>query len=317
MTQNDILNQVEFEDRVAFGGWSIDLHPPGGMYAAESGSKHLQADGNYYIPFRSLYSRNVKNLLFAGRNISASHVAFGSTRVMATCAVMGEAAGVGAALSIDYRITPRELQANYMKIVQQTMLKQGASLLGVANEDDNDLAQQATVEGSSYCQQIEIREGRERYSLIQNAGFLFPVDSQLENISILLDASVPTIVEIEIWETGKPQNYIPHSIMTRAIAEVAKGEKQWVKFEINNVVIKELQNVFVIVKANKDVALYLSAEPMTGVLSFKDAGAVKIQNLYEQIDSPVLRWSMKGLERKPFCFFCSRQNNSVFNRQGR
>ena len=93
LTQNDIMAQEPFEDRVAFGGWSIDLHPPQGMYAEESGSKHMHADGNYHIPYRGLYSANVTNLLFAGRNISATHVAFGTTRVMATCAVLGEAAG--------------------------------------------------------------------------------------------------------------------------------------------------------------------------------------------------------------------------------
>ena len=100
LTQHDVLGQVEFDDRVAFGGWSIDLHPPGGVYAAERGSKHWHPDGNYHIPLRSLYSRNVENLWMAGRNISASHVAFGTTRVMATCAVLGEAVGIAAAVAL-------------------------------------------------------------------------------------------------------------------------------------------------------------------------------------------------------------------------
>ncbi len=107
LNQNDILAQREFEDRIGFGGWSIDLHPPQGMYAEESGSKHLYMDGVYPIPFRSLYSVNVSNMLMAGRNISATHVAFGTTRVMATCAVLGEAAGTGAALCVKHGVTPR------------------------------------------------------------------------------------------------------------------------------------------------------------------------------------------------------------------
>ncbi len=57
LNQNDILAQRPFEDRVAFGGWSIDLHPPEGMYAQERGAKHLHMDGVYHIPFRSLYSK--------------------------------------------------------------------------------------------------------------------------------------------------------------------------------------------------------------------------------------------------------------------
>src|SRR5699024_889648 len=95
LTQHDVLGQTEFADRVAFGGWSIDLHPVGGVYASERGSRHWHPDGNYHIPLRCLYSRDVANLWMAGRDISASHVAFGSTRVMATCAILGEAAGIG------------------------------------------------------------------------------------------------------------------------------------------------------------------------------------------------------------------------------
>ena len=67
LTQHDVLDQTDFDDRVAFGGWSIDLHPPGGVYAAERGSKHWHPDGNYHIPLRSLYSGNVRNLWMAGR----------------------------------------------------------------------------------------------------------------------------------------------------------------------------------------------------------------------------------------------------------
>ncbi len=130
LNQNDILAQVPFEDRVAFGGWSIDLHPPQGMYSGESGSKHLHPDGIYHIPFRSLYSSNVSNLLFAGRNISATHIAFGTTRVMATCATVGEAAGTGAALCVSKAVSPRELCQKHMKELQQVLLRQDAAIKG-------------------------------------------------------------------------------------------------------------------------------------------------------------------------------------------
>ena len=158
LTQNDIMAQEPFEDRVAFGGWSIDLHPPQGMYAEESGSKHMHADGNYHIPYRSLYSANVTNLLFAGRNISATHVAFGTTRVMATCAVLGEAAGTAAALCVQHGVTPRELSRSRSGELQQTLLKQDASVLGAANRDPLDLARSAKVSASSHLTRIAIEE---------------------------------------------------------------------------------------------------------------------------------------------------------------
>ncbi|WP_164861780.1 FAD-dependent oxidoreductase, partial [Microbacterium sp. CPCC 204701] len=106
LTQNDILDQVDHPDAVAFGGWSIDLHPVEGMYATEAGAHQRYSNGIYGIPFRSYYSRNVPNLLLAGRDISATHVAFGSTRVMATCGAGGEAAGTGAALALDLGVRP-------------------------------------------------------------------------------------------------------------------------------------------------------------------------------------------------------------------
>ena len=110
LTQHDVMDQVRFDDAVGFGGWSIDLHPPGGMYADEDGSKHLLLRRRLLHPVpQPVLARTSRNMLMAGRNISASHVAFGSTRVMATCAVTGEAAGAGAALSARHGVSPREL----------------------------------------------------------------------------------------------------------------------------------------------------------------------------------------------------------------
>ncbi|MFK0115419.1 FAD-dependent oxidoreductase [Streptomyces sp. NPDC090994] len=106
LPQQDILQQRQFEDRVAFGRWSVDLHPVAGMYAEGPGARQRHADGIFHIPLRCLYSVDVDNLLFAGRNISATHIAFGATRVMATCATYGEAAGTAAALCVRDGIPP-------------------------------------------------------------------------------------------------------------------------------------------------------------------------------------------------------------------
>lgn len=301
LTQNDVMEQVEFEDRVAFGGWSIDLHPPGGMYATESGSKHMQPDGIYHIPYRSLYSKNVNNLLFAGRNISASHVAFGTTRVMATCAVIGEAAGTAAALCVNFGTNPRDIYKSYLKNLQQTLLKQDASVVGILNEDVDDMAPKAKISSSSTYKQIHIDKTYEKYVLKENIAFLYPSDSKINNISLLLDANESTEVKIELWKTGKPQNYIPDSILTTSTAKIGKGMEQWVEFKLEPIDLDSPQNIFVIVKANKEVSLYLSDEPLTGILSFRDTGTPKRQKLYENDDSPVTRWTMRGLERKPFC----------------
>src|SRR5690606_35643027 len=84
------------EDAVAYGGWSLDLHPADGVFSEKPGCNQWHAKGIYQIPFRSLYSKNIKNLFLAGRIISATHVAFASTRVMATAAHVGQAIGMAA-----------------------------------------------------------------------------------------------------------------------------------------------------------------------------------------------------------------------------
>ena len=98
LTQHDLEGKTPaFADAVAMGGWPLDDHPPSGFdQPEERPARQIQTAAPYNIPLRSLYSRNIRNLLMAGRNISASHVAFTSTRVMATCAVVGQAAGTAA-----------------------------------------------------------------------------------------------------------------------------------------------------------------------------------------------------------------------------
>jgi len=153
LRQEDIQSGRIFQDQVAYGGWWLDLHPPMGIDAKnEQPCVQHHLDHLYSIPMRCLYSRNVRNLFFAGRNISATHVAFASTRVMATCAVMGQAIGTAAALclgsgpgvSIRRNLTPKAVGN-----LQQTLLRDDVFLLGVGNEDPLDLARGSKVSASS------------------------------------------------------------------------------------------------------------------------------------------------------------------------
>lgn len=148
LTQHDLQSGEVFEDGVAYGGWPIDLHPPEGIDTKEPPNFSVQVP-LYNIPLRSLYSRNIVNLLFAGRNISATHVAYASTRVMGTCSVMGQAVGTAAALCVRHRCTPRELGKEAIRELQQTLLKQDAYIIGVTNSDPYDLARTAEVRASS------------------------------------------------------------------------------------------------------------------------------------------------------------------------
>lgn len=141
----------EYPDAIAFGGWAMDDHPARGFDA--KGRKPYvptKAPGPYNVPFGSLYSRNVPNLMFAGRNVSASHVAFTTIRVMKTTAVIGQAAGTAAHQCIAAGLTPRQLRSDPARIraLQQQLLRDGAIILETRNLDEKDLARRAAVTAS-------------------------------------------------------------------------------------------------------------------------------------------------------------------------
>ncbi|MBO5889395.1 MAG: FAD-dependent oxidoreductase [Clostridia bacterium] len=137
LTQHDVETCPRFDDTVAYGGWQIDNHLPGGFKMDAKGGGHLQKrrlSEPYSIPLRSLYSVNIKNLMFAGRNISASHVAFSSTRVMGTIGVIGQAVGTTAAIAVKYALTPREACKTKIKEIQNTLMDDDCFLPGFKRE---------------------------------------------------------------------------------------------------------------------------------------------------------------------------------------
>lgn len=131
LSQRDLEDGRHFEDAVAFGGWTMDNHNPKGMKFMGYSSVHITPKVPYEIPFRCLYSVNVPNLMFAGRNISATHMAMSSTRVMATCSVIGQAAGTGAALAIRHGCLPAYVTAHHIKELQQQLLEDGCFIPGL------------------------------------------------------------------------------------------------------------------------------------------------------------------------------------------
>ena len=153
MTQMDIEGDWEkFDDAVAVGGWSLDDHPAEGFWATDrKPCRQIPVKSACYnIPFGCLYSKKITNLMMAGRNISASHVAFSSMRVMSTCAAVGQAVGTAAALCLDAGVTPAGLRADkaMVKCLQQELLRDNQTILGVRNEDARDFAPEARVTAS-------------------------------------------------------------------------------------------------------------------------------------------------------------------------
>lgn len=124
LTQNDIEAEGKFEDLVAYGGWTMDDHNPAG-FRYKDGPPNIfhPAPSPFGIPYRCLYSKNIENLFFAGRNISATHAAMSATRVMGTCAILGQAVGTAAAIAVHKNLTPRGVCQNAIKELQQTLME--------------------------------------------------------------------------------------------------------------------------------------------------------------------------------------------------
>lgn len=152
LTENDVRESREFSDAIAYGGWPMDLHPPEGVDRSdESPCIQHPVPWVFDIPLGCCIARDLDNLMFAGRNLSATHVAFASTRVMATCAVVGQGVGTAAALAVQSRITPADLRddAPAMARLQQMLLRQDVFLIGRTLSDELDLAPAAIITASS------------------------------------------------------------------------------------------------------------------------------------------------------------------------
>lgn len=150
LNANDILANRIFDDAVAYGGWPMDEHVAGG-FAAKGGipSKVRSFPGLYTIPYRSYCAKGFRNLMMAGRDIGATKLAMGSTRVMGTCAVGGQAVGTAAAMAVARGCTPVEFGEKHIRELQQALLKDDCYIPGFRNEDGADLARGAAVSATS------------------------------------------------------------------------------------------------------------------------------------------------------------------------
>ena len=125
---DDIMKNVHHEDATFSTTWSVDLHFPDSLNSVQfpgrpfkADTHHTQLSAPYPVPYRCLYSRNVDNLFMAGRDISVTHVALGTTRVMRTCGMEGEVVGMAASLCRKHQATPRMIYWYYLDELKQLM----------------------------------------------------------------------------------------------------------------------------------------------------------------------------------------------------
>ncbi len=221
LSQRDIVEQRCHDDAVSYGGWAIDLHPAEGVFGDGPTCTQWHSKGVYQIPLRCLYSRNISNLLLAGRIISSSHVAFGSTRVMATCAHNAQAVGVAAAICIEHGLDPNELlDVDLMRQLQARLLRSGQHIPGVTVDDSADLAPKATVTASSTYTPEQLEPDAEYLPLSGPHAMMIPVNAgRVPQMGFWLMADGPTEVEVQLRIASKKGNFTPDVILaTRRVA---------------------------------------------------------------------------------------------------
>lgn len=267
LKQQDVVEQRNFNDAVAHGGWALDLHPSDGIYSKQSSCTQWHSKGIYQIPYRCFVSRDIENLFFAGRIISASHVAFGSSRVMATSGLGAQVVGMAAAICSQQNLNPAQiLEKNKTKLLQNELNKIGQSIPNVPIQHESNLVSQAKVTASSCLKLTEIPSDGEWFNLETAAAQLLPFKAkQSYKIKFQVKSKEKTNLQIQLRTSSKSKNYTPDVILESGFIELEKGE-QLVEYEFTSTT-NEDQYAFITFLSNENIFLKSSNFRYSGILS--------------------------------------------------
>jgi hypothetical protein len=269
LSQKDLTTKPHFEDAVAVGGWAMDLHAAKGIYDEGPATAWNFVPGLYNIPFRSLYSANVPNLMMAGRNISATHVAFGSTRVMATCGCMGQAVGTAAALCVKHGADPSVLAINHMVELQTVLLRDGQTIAGLQEELAPYFADGLTVRASSRREHSNA-DAAEAVPLDKGLCLVLPAcTDHLKSVSVRVrnQAAKTEMLHMKLFGGERKENYIPGNELKSFSMDIAAGFDGWITLDLG--CRKPVgDKVYMVFEGTERLAVYCNDEKLTGSVSF-------------------------------------------------
>ncbi|KAK6697875.1 hypothetical protein SNK05_010726 [Fusarium graminearum] len=268
MVQQDIVEQRFHSDAVSFGGWSLDLHPADGVFSEVDGCTQWHSKGVYQIPFSSMVCSEIPNLMYGGRIISASHVAFASTRVMATCGANANALGIAASLCKKNTIDPVQLlQKAEMKNFQLELMRFGQFIPGYKLEDEKDLIRSASkIEDSSTFELSQLPADGPPKVLVRSLAQMLPISQgPVPKFSITAMSVESTELTVQLRGSEKPYNYTPEVILAEKRFSLDPGENHLViDFEIEN---PQTQYVFLAFMQNESVALCTSKTRVSALMT--------------------------------------------------
>ena len=287
LKQSDIVNQVKFYDAVAHGGWAIDLHPADGVFSDKESCNQWHSKGIYEIPYRCMISRNIENLFLAGRIISASHVAFGSTRVMATCAHAAQAVGMAAALVLQNRWSPTDLvDKEKIKLLQQSLLTVG-QFIPHRKLQISSLLQKANIKASSELNLTQLPFDGQWFQLQYGTAQLLPLSlGRVPRFIVEVDSHDATELLISLRCSEKVFNFTPDIVLEEKWIHLQPGRQTVeIVFEFN---LTSPGYVFLCFQKNDSVAIRCSQNYVTGITSVYNKQNVAVSNYGRQDPDPKL-----------------------------
>lgn len=294
LTQNDIEDKTYFNDAVCIGGWSMDVHARHGIYDKGPATYWHPNNGIYNLPFRALYSKNIANLLFAGRDISCTHIAMGSTRVMSTGGCTGQAVGTAAWLCKKHGVNPAALATEYTEILKDELQKDDQTIMGRPDKCTEELLHDLTVTASS-VRKYENVSCESVLNSEKNYCIALPVKDRLNSVEIRVKNSSDEAQQLTVSVYGgrRPENYVPEMHLKDITVTIPADFDDWVTLAAD-LCAPEDKKVYLMVKQQESLSFYCNEEKLTGVVTFSwqennelqkypKAGLFKMQRLEQNI----------------------------------
>ncbi|KAH6876337.1 FAD dependent oxidoreductase-domain-containing protein [Thelonectria olida] len=316
MKQQDIVEQRYHSDAVSFGGWSLDLHPADGVFSEVDGCTQLHSKGVYQIPFSSMVCSEIPNLMYGGRIISATHVAFASTRVMATCGANSNALGVAASLCKRLGVDPAQLLAkDNMKNLQLELMRFGQFIPGYKLNDPDDLVRQAkSIQGSSTFELSSFPADGPPKVLVRSLAQMIPLPAgPVPKFTITVMAVEDTTLHVQLRGSQKPYNYTPEVILAEKGYNLKSGSNDIsIDLDVTN---PQSQYVFLCFMQNEAVAVATTQKRVSALMTVEhectqtteeDVGVDQFErwtpvrrpmghNLALTVDPPVKAWTAENV----------------------
>lgn len=280
LKQQDLIEQREFYDAVAFGGWSLDLHNADGVYGSQNSCDQWHSKGVYQIPYRCFTPQNIENLFITGRIISTTHVAFASSRVMGTCAHGAQAVAVAASLCIKNNLKPSAyIDIERIVELQNRLNEIGQSIPGQRVKSTIDST--IKVEASSRTKLSTIPFNGEWLSLTTSAAQLLPLSKgERYSFKIEVNADIATKLTSTLRISEKSFNYTPDTVLEQIDIDL-KGGRQIVDIQFKRA-IPNSQFAFICFHSNSSISIRESEYRQSALLSLFNGEHKAVSNSGKQ-----------------------------------